>query len=259
MARLAGKVTLVTGGARGMGAAICRLFAKEGARVWVADVLDAECEALAKEIGEAARALRLDVRREEDWERAREVLDEAGPGLDVLVNNAGVAHQAPLVDYALEDYRAVLDVNQVGVFLGMRTAARMMQGRGGSIVNIGSTQGITGMNDVIAYVSSKFAVTGMTRAAALELGEEGIRVNTIHPGYTNTSMTNPEGAETSPMAAFVEATVPLARMGEPEDVARMALFLASDESAYSSGGSFSVDGGALAGWRVPTESRPPPT
>ena len=95
--------------------------------------------------------------------------------------------------------------------------------------------------------------------AALELGAEGIRVNTIHPGYTNTAMTNPEAAEPSPMAPFVEATVPLGRMGEPEDVAQMALFLASDESAYSSGGSFSVDGGALAGWRVPTESRPPPT
>jgi len=259
MGRLEGKVALVTGGARGMGAATCRLFAAEGARVWVADVIDSECEALAKEIGEAARALHLDVRLEEDWERAGETLTKEGPGLDVLVNNAGIAHQSPLLDYALEDYRAVIDVNQIGVFLGIRTAARMMVGRGGSIVNIGSTQGITGMNDVIAYVSSKFAVTGMTRAAALELGGEGIRVNTIHPGYTDTPMTNPEAAEISPMASFVEATVPLARMGEPEDVARMALFLASDESAYSSGGSFSVDGGALAGWRVPTESRPPPT
>jgi len=256
MGRLEGKVTLVTGGARGMGAAICRLFAEEGARVWVADVLDAEAEALAGKIGESASALHLDVRREEDWEHARETLLQAAAGLDVLVNNAGIAHQARLMDYALDDYRAVVDVNQVGVFLGIRTAARMMRGRGGSIVNVGSTQGITGMNDVIAYVASKFAVTGMTRAAALELGAEAIRVNTIHPGYTDTPMTNPRAADTSPMAPFVEATVPLGRMGEPEDVARMALFLASDESAYSSGGSFSVDGGALAGWQVPSESRP---
>jgi len=256
--RLAGKVALVTGAARGMGEAEARLFAREGARVLLGDVLDAEGEAVAREIGAAARYLRLDVSREADWSRAVEEATSGFGRLDVLVNNAGIVRSAPLEAMSLEDYRAVIDVNQVGVFLGMRAAVpALARGGGGSIVNVSSIDGLTGMNFVIGYVASKFAVTGMTRAAALELAPRGIRVNSIHPGYVDTPMANPAGeASPTPLQRFAQQRVPLGRMARPEEVAQVALFLASDESSYCTGSQLLVDGGVLSGESVPPGSRP---
>jgi 3alpha(or 20beta)-hydroxysteroid dehydrogenase len=256
--RLEGKVALVTGAARGMGEAEARLFAAEGARVLLCDVLDAEGEAVAKGIGEAARYLHLDVTREADWDRALEAVTGRFGRLDALVNNAGIARSAPLEEMSLEDFRAVVDVNQVGVFLGMRAAVpAMARGGGGSIVNVSSIDGLTGMNFVIGYVASKFAVTGMTRAAALELAPRGIRVNSIHPGYVDTPMANPRGEEPPTLLQrFAQQRVPLGRMARPDEIARVALFLASDESSYCTGSQFVVDGGVLSGEAIPAGSRP---
>jgi 3alpha(or 20beta)-hydroxysteroid dehydrogenase len=257
MDRLAGKVALVTGAARGMGEAEARLFAAQGARVLVCDVLDAEGQAVAKQIGDAALCLHLDVTREADWSRAVEEAEARFGRLDVLVNNAGIARSAPLEEMSLADYRAVVDVNQVGVFLGMRAAVpAMARAGGGSIVNVSSIDGLTGMNFIIGYVASKFAVTGMTRAAALELAPRGIRVNSIHPGYVDTPMANPPG-EPRPtlLERFAAQRVPLGRMARPEEIAQVALFLASDESSYCTGSQFLVDGGVLSGESIPAGSR----
>ena len=259
--RLAGKVVLVTGAARGMGEAEARLFAQQGARVLLCDVLDAQGSAVAKEIGDAAAYLHLDVTREADWSRAVEEAAGRFGRLDVLVNNAGIVRSAPLEEMSLEDFRAVVDVNQVGVFLGMRAAVRGMASQGrGSIVNVSSIDGLTGMNFVIGYVASKFAVTGMTRAAALELAPRGIRVNSIHPGYVDTPMANP-GGEQAPtlLQRFAQERVPLGRMARPAEIAQVALFLASDESSYCTGSQFVVDGGVLSGESVPAGSRPDAT
>jgi 3alpha(or 20beta)-hydroxysteroid dehydrogenase len=256
--RLAGKVALVTGAARGMGEAEARLFAQQGARVLLCDVLDAQGQAVAKEIGDAALYLHLDVTRESDWSRAVEEAEASFGRLDVLVNNAGIVRSAPLEQMSLADYRAVIDVNQVGVFLGMRAAVPAMARAGsGSIVNVSSIDGLTGMNFVIGYVASKFAVTGMTRAAALELAPRGIRVNSIHPGYVDTPMANPAGEERPTLLQrFAAQRVPLGRMARPDEIAQVALFLASDESSYCTGSQFLVDGGVLSGEAVPAESRP---
>ena len=254
MGRLDGKVALITGGARGMGAAEARLFAREGAQVAIGDVLEDEAREVAEEIGEAAVRTRLDVTREEDWEDAiRHVLDAFGR-LDVLVNNAGVGGVGRIENTSLERYREIVEVNQTGVFLGIRAAiAPMAAAGGGSIVNVSSIDGLVGMPRVLPYVASKFAVRGMTKTAALELADRGIRVNSIHPGHIATPMNNPEGSEEAArrMREYCERDVPLARIGRPEDIAALALFLASDESGYCTGSEFTADGGLIAGVPLP--------
>ncbi len=253
MGRLEGKVALISGGARGMGAAEARLFASEGARVVVGDVLDDAGRETAKEIGDAARFVRLDVTREEAWAGAiRETLDAFGR-LDVLVNNAGVGGVATIEETSLEEYRRITEINQTGVFLGIRAAiAPMVAAGGGSIVNISSIDGLVGMPRVIPYVASKFAVRGMTKTAAMELADRGIRVNSIHPGHIATPMNRAHTDEgLQRMQAYCERDVPLRRVGRPEDIAYLALFLASDESAYCTGSEFTADGGLLAGVPVP--------
>jgi 3alpha(or 20beta)-hydroxysteroid dehydrogenase len=251
MARLNGKVALVTGGARGQGEAEARLFCAEGARVVIADVLDEPGRKLAAEIGEAARYVRLDVTREEDWARAVAETRSAFGRLDVLVNNAGIVRTGFLEHHSLADYLAVVNVNQVGVFLGMRAVVgAMREAGGGSIVNISSNAGLEGVEGVIGYAASKWAVRGMTKTAALELGQYGIRVNSVHPGGVDTPMLG--GAELGHMLATNPfADQPIPRIGRPEEIARLVLFLASDESSYSTGSEFTADGGRMAGHRDP--------
>lgn len=247
MGRLDGKVALISGGARGQGAAEARLFAAEGARVVVGDLLEKECAEVAAELGDVARAVALDVTNEESWERAVCETISAFGKLDVLVNNAGIVRTGALESMPLEDYMAVVKVNQVGVFLGMRAVvAALRDAGGGSIVNISSNAGMEGVQGVMGYVASKWAVRGMTKAAALELGQYGIRVNSVHPGGINTPMImSDDFAAIDQDAVF--AAQPIPRVGQPEEIARLVLFLASDESSYSTGSEFVADGGALAG------------
>ena len=259
MNRLAGKVVLISGGARGQGEAEVRLFVDEGAKVVFGDLLDDLGQAVAKEVGDDAFYLHADVRREEDWDRAvAEAVSRFGR-LDVLINNAGILSMGVLThDTTLEDYMAVIETNQIGVFLGMRAAipAMLRNGRG-SIVNISSSNGLAGYGGTIGYTASKFAVRGMTKNAALEYGRAGIRVNSIHPGGIDTPMTRPEnlgglGEAAASGAADLYAAFPIPRAGQAQEVANLALFLASDESSFCTGSEYIVDGGMLAGVVNPT-------
>jgi 3alpha(or 20beta)-hydroxysteroid dehydrogenase len=251
MGALEGKVAIVTGAARGQGEAEARLFVDEGAKVALTDVLDDQGQAVADELGEAAFYRRLDVTDETAWsETVGEVVSRWGR-LDVLVNNAGIGEGGPIEYTTLESYRRVIDVNQIGVFLGMRSViAPMRDSGGGSIVNISSVDGMLGMAYVIAYVSSKFAVRGMTKTAAIELGQYGIRVNSVHPGGVDTPMIHPEGFEGfDPGPMF--SKIPLQRIGMPDDIAKVVLFLASDASGYVTGTELVADGGLIAGVHIP--------
>ncbi len=253
MGRLDGRVAIVTGGARGAGAAMVRLFVREGARVVIADVLDAAGEALAAELGEAACYCHLDVSREEEWEAAVKAAEALGP-LKVLVNNAAVLHAAAITQTSLADYQRVIGVNQVGTFLGIRAVVEpMKRAGGGSIVNVSSIDGLQSKNGLIAYSASKWAVRGMTKAAAIELGRHGIRVNSIHPGGIDTVMGNPGAMPVEQVNAFYTHH-PLPRVGQPAEIASVALFLASDEASYCTGSEYPVDGGWNAGLR--TDSLP---
>ncbi len=246
MGRLAGKVALVTGGARGQGAAEARLFVAEGARVVIGDVLVAEGEALARELGANARFQRMDVSREADWDAALAAAREFG-SLTTLVNNAAIQHYAPLTETTTADYLRVIHVNQLGCFLGMRACAPIMAASGGgSIVNVASMDGTRGTNGMVAYVSSKWAVRGLTKVAAIEFGAAKIRVNTILPGSISTPMGNPNNED---LATYNRnfASYAIARIGQPEEIAKLALFLASDDSSYCTGAEFLADGGATAG------------
>jgi len=242
--RLAGKVAIITGAARGQGEAEARRFAAEGAQVVVADVLDAEGEAVAKDIGDAARFVHLDVSSEADWDAAIAAAEDFGP-LTVLVNNAGILRFTSIADTTLDEYLQVIMINQVGTFLGIRAAiAPMQRAGGGSIVNISSIDGIGSKNGLVSYSSSKGAVRSMTKTAALELGQWGIRVNSVHPGGVWTPMIGDVPAEPFDMG---HQHLPLRRASRPEEIASMVVFLASDEASYCTGGEFVVDGGWLAG------------
>lgn len=247
MDRLKGKVAIITGGARGMGAATSRLFAAEGAKVAITDLLEEAGAALAAELGDAARFYRHDVSSEADWAAVvGAVAADLGP-VDILVNNAGILLFRTLLDTSLEEYRRVLDVNLTGEFLGIKAVAPGMIARGkGSIVNISSVDGMKGANGLAAYSSSKWGVRGLTRVAALELGHRGIRVNSVHPGGVDTVMTNYEGAAREKVNERF-GNIPLQRVGGPEEVARATLFLASDDASYLAGAEIAVDGGMLTG------------
>ena len=245
--RLEGKVALVSGGARGMGGAEARLFASEGARVVIGDVLVDEGKALADELGEAARFVELDVTSEESWAAAVGVTTGEFGRLDVLVNNAGIWKIMPIAMMSADDYMDVVKVNQLGVFLGMKSAIPVMSDNGGSIVNISSVAGLAGAIGQVAYGATKWAVRGMTKTAALELAGLGIRVNSIHPGLIDTQMLQTVrdwGVE----AETLLTAVPQARFGTAHEVAQLALFLASDESSHCTGGEFTADGGMTAGF-----------
>lgn len=256
--RLDGKVALITGAARGMGQAEARLFAEEGAKVVVCDVRDDEGKSVAEEIGASAIYQHLDVTSEGEWREAIAATTRAFGKLDVLINNAGIAEAAPLGEMTLESYRRVTEVNQTGVFLGMTAAVEpMTQAGGGSIINISSIDGLIGMPQIISYVASKWAVRGMTKAAAMELAPRGIRVNSIHPGfiYTQLATGDRDLAEVHAMLdAHTARLAPMGRTGRPEEVAKLALFLASDDSSYSTGSEFVADGGLVAGYPSPASS-----
>jgi len=253
--RLAGKVALISGGARGMGASHVRMLVDEGAKVVFGDILDDEGKAVAAEVGGAARYLHLDVTKPEDWDAAvATALSEFG-GIDVLVNNAGIINIGTFEDYALSEWHRILDINLTGVFLGIRAVVKPMKEAGrGSIINISSIEGMAGTIACHGYTATKFAVRGLTKSAALELGPSGIRVNSIHPGLIKTPMT-----DWVPDDIFQSA---LGRAAEPREVSSLVVYLASDESSYSTGSEFVVDGGTTAGLghkdfsAVQTDSQP---
>lgn len=253
MGKLEGRVALITGAARGQGEAEARLFAREGARVVIADVLDAPAEALAKAIGEAARPVHLDVTRPEQWSRVVAEIEAREGRLDVLVNNAGIFRGGAIPSMPLEDYLAVVQVNQVGCFLGMKHCHPLLvRSGGGSIVNVSSVAGRKGVAGAAAYGASKWAIRGMTKTAALEFGPAKIRVNAICPGSIRTPMIAPEAFPDVDQQAFW-STLPIPRVGEAEEVARVALFLACDDSAYVTGAELTIDGGETAG-RMPART-----
>jgi 3alpha(or 20beta)-hydroxysteroid dehydrogenase len=245
--RLDDKVALVTGAAQGQGAAIARRFAAEGAKVVLADVADEAGKTVAEEIGSSAVYTHHDVTDQSSWDEAVRVATEGFGKLDVLINNAGILKWAPLEEHALDDYMAVIRVNQVGCFLGMKAVIpSMKEAGGGSIVNTASTAGLEGNAGTIGYSASKFAVRGMTKTAALELGKYNIRVNAVCPGGINTQMGNPFGNEGDDLNKFYKR-YPIKRIGTPEEIASMMVFLASDESSYCTGADFVVDGGYTIG------------
>ncbi|HET9082830.1 MAG TPA: glucose 1-dehydrogenase [Candidatus Limnocylindrales bacterium] len=245
MGRLSGKVAIVTGGAQGQGAAIVRGFVAEGASVVIADIATDEGELLAKELGDAVVFVRHDVTSEADWESTVATAQERFGKVDVLINNAGILLFSELTATSLEDYERVVRINQFGTFLGMRSVVAAMEAAGGgSIVNTSSIEGLGGMPFLVAYTSSKFAIRGMTKAAAMELGPKNIRVNSVHPGMIDTGMTRIHGGDAA--MEWGGQRVALKRVGLPEDVVGMYLFLASDESSFCTGSEYVVDGGATA-------------
>lgn len=245
MGKLDGRVALITGGARGQGAAEAALFAAEGATVFLTDVLDEEGEKTAAACGGVY--LHHDVTSESRWEDVVQAILKDHGRLDILVNNAGIFKLGSVVTTTLEDYRQVIEINQVGVFLGMRAVAKPMMERGsGAIVNISSVAGMQGSPGAIAYGASKWAVRGMTKSAATELGRYGIRVNSIHPGIIETPMLHQIPAFESGNADRWLRRIPAGRVADAHEVAKLALFLASDESSYSSGAEFIIDGGMTA-------------
>jgi 3alpha(or 20beta)-hydroxysteroid dehydrogenase len=250
MGRLDGKVALITGGARGMGKSHVRHFVAEGARVIFGDVLDDRGAAVAAALGaQSCRYVHHDVTSESDWAAAAAAAVEGFGRLDVLVNNAGVLKFASIADMPLADFRQILEVNAVGCWLGMKTAIEPMTAAGGgSIINISSIEGFTGAAGLSAYSASKFAIRGMTKAAARELGQFGIRVNSVHPGGVLTRMAL-EAAGTFEHLdgdAFLKS-MPIGRFAEPVEISRLVAYLASDDSSYSTGSEFIADGGILSG------------
>jgi len=247
MGRLDGKVALISGGARGQGAAEARLFAAEGAKVMVGDVLDDEGDELARELSSDQCAYRHhDVTDESQWAAiVTETLERFGR-LDILVNNAGIFRILPMMQTSLEDYRRINDINQIGVFLGMQAVTPSLVERGGgSIINISSIAGLRGSPASFAYSASKWAVRGMTKCAALELAPFKVRVNSIHPGIIDTPMV--QEFVTFGVWDTIRERIPMGDVAAPEEVARLALFLASDDSTYCTGAEFIVDGGMTTG------------
>jgi 3alpha(or 20beta)-hydroxysteroid dehydrogenase len=243
--RLEGKVALITGGAKGQGASEAALFRAEGATVWIVDVDDERGEATAAEVGATYR--HLDVRDEAAWSALVSEIVAGDGHLDALINNAGIFTYARLVDTSVDDFTRQFDVNQLGVFLGMRAVApTMIAARRGSIVNISSAAGIVGTPNTIGYSATKWAVRGMSKVAAVELGRHGVRVNSVHPGVIDTELLYENPVMQREDLTPVLRTVPLRRMAQPSEVATVALFLASDEASYCTGGEFIVDGGVTA-------------
>jgi NAD(P)-dependent dehydrogenase (short-subunit alcohol dehydrogenase family) len=248
--RLQGKVALISGGARGMGAVEARLFAKEGAKVTIGDVLEDEGRKLEAEInttGGEGLFVRLDVTQEADWQKAVEATVNRFGRLDVLVNNAGVSGRGRVEDTAVEEWDRVMDVNAKGVFLGTKVAIpAMRKGGGGSIINISSQLGLVGTDHSSPqYQASKGAVRLLTKATAIQYAKEGIRTNSVHPGPIVTPMT--EAARADPERyQLMLSRVPLGCYGQPEDVAYGVLYLASDESRWVTGSELVIDGGWTA-------------
>jgi 3alpha(or 20beta)-hydroxysteroid dehydrogenase len=241
MNRLTGKIVLISGGARGQGAAEARLFVAEGAKVVIGDVLETEGQRLAAELGDAAVFVRQDVTREDDWAKAVDAAAGLG-GLHGLVNNAGIYQPKTLMETDVALFERHMRVNQLGCFLGMKAVVPLMErSGGGSIVNISSVAGLRGSPGAIAYSATKWALRGMTKAAAIDLAPRKIRVNSVHPGPIDTEMLNVRTPEQN--QARLQA-VPMKRQGTAEEVANLVLFLLSEESGYITGAEVAIDGGA---------------
>ncbi len=246
MSRLAGKVALISGSARGMGEATARLMVAEGARVILGDILP-EVKTVAESLGDKAIAVTLDVTDEQSWRDAVDVGEKAFGKIDVLVNNAGILLMDELGNTTSEIYRKVNDVNAFGCFLGMReTHPALKRAGGGSIVNLSSVEGLGGNRFLVAYTGSKFAVRGMTKAAAIELAADGIRVNSVHPGGIDTPMVRHFVPDEADRQKGIGKQVAMRRTGTAEEVAEAVAFLASDAASYITGAELAVDGGATA-------------
>ncbi|MGP3534151.1 glucose 1-dehydrogenase [Microbacterium sp. RD1] len=256
MNRFEDAVVLITGGAGGQGASHAHAYVREGASVAITDVRDEAGQALADELGERATFLRLDVAREADWTKAIASVEERFGPLTVLVNNAGVGSVPTLIEEGtVEDWQRVIDVNITGQYLGIRAAVpSLRRAGGGSIVNIASMAANTGLAYLSPYVASKWAIRGLTRTAALELGRDGIRVNSIHPGVVDTPfITEPLRPGVAPTSdSYSAEPFAIKRMAQPEEITEMLLYLTSDAAAFVTGSEFVIDGGLLLGPAVPS-------
>ncbi|MGI5207861.1 glucose 1-dehydrogenase [Spirillospora sp. CA-108201] len=238
MGRVDGKIALISGGARGIGAASARALAAEGARIVIGDILDDEGRAVADALGDAARYVHLDVTSEADWAAAVETAVAEFGALNVLFNNAGIANGAAVNRFRTEKWRQIIDVNLTGPFLGIRAATdALIAAGGGSIINNSSIEGLRGTSWAHGYVASKWGLRGLTKSVAVELAPHGVRVNSLHPGLIRTPLTEGIPDDMVP--------IPLGRPGLPEDVASFVVFLASDESSFATGSEFVVDGGTV--------------
>lgn len=249
MRGLADKVCIVTGAARGMGAAAARRLVEEGATVVMTDVLDDEGKQLADELGDRARFVSHDVSDEDGWAEVVAYAEREFGRLDVLINNAGILSFSLIADLPREDFQKLIDVNQIGVYLGMKHAGPALErAGGGAIVNVSSVEGLGGGEFLMGYTATKFAVRGMTKAAAWELGKKGIRVNSVHPGAIKTPMVMSQGGMDDDGTAekWIGKKTALKRMGDAQEVAAVMCFLASDDASYMTGAEVSVDGGVSA-------------
>jgi 3alpha(or 20beta)-hydroxysteroid dehydrogenase len=249
MARLQDKVAIVSGAAQGIGEAIARLLVAEGAKVVVADIKDKQGKAIAAAFKERGLFVHVDVTSTADWQNAVAQTLAQFDGLDILVNNAGgAAGIMPIAEEKEADHRWTMDVNVTGCWAGCRAVVPIMAAHGGgAIVNISSMDGLVGISEMATYAAAKFAITGLTRSLALELGKDNIRVNSVHPGFINTPLTQQSSPRAKQRLQRTLAQQPIPRFGTPEEVARAVLFLASDEASYCTGSSLVVDGGHIAG------------
>ena len=247
MGRLSGKVCIITGAAQGMGEATARLFASEGATVALGDVNVDKGSAVAQDLGGAAFFQKLDVSSDENWKEFSGAVRDRFGTVDVLVNNAGLVHFTPVEMLDPKDFERILGVNTLGPILGTKHVVSIMKEAGkGSIVNISSVDGLRGANGLTCYTASKWALRGITKCHAYELGSSGIRVNSVHPGGVDTPMGNAAGRPKEEVNQ-VFRRLPLGRIGDPKEIANASLFLASDESSYVTGAEIAVDGGWTAG------------
>lgn len=238
--RLAGKVALISGAARGMGASHARAIVAQGAKVMLGDLLDTEGEALAAELGDAAAYVHLDVTNRDDWATAVAATVERFGTLNVLVNNAGIANFGSIGEYTAEQWDTIIAINLTGVFNGIDAAVEALKaGAPSSIINISSTAGVQGYAALPGYSAAKFGVRGLTKSVALDLGIHNVRANSVHPGVIATPMT--DGLETP------QRHVALRRVGQPIELSNLIVYLASDESSFSTGAEFIADGGETAG------------
>lgn len=243
---LQGKVALITGGARGMGAMHVRTFLNEGAKVVFTDILVEEGLRIERELGPSVKFLEHDVSNYDAWKNIVVATEELFGSIDILVNNAGISIKGAIEEISVDDYMKVIQINQIGTLMGMKAVlSSMKKAGGGSIINISSILGKAGREESVAYVSSKFAINGITKTAALEFAKYHIRVNSVHPGSIRTALTDLVYKTEEELAAR-EQEIPAGRFGQCEDVSNLVVYLASDKSTYSTGSEFVVDGGLLA-------------